>query len=269
MFHGNGDLLDQITLQHGPHKLLARFFLIAQQHAHDKGVILRLSSDFARMQRIRRCYVDIPPTTSPHWDPAHSDFPIDSSFWIEGVNAAGETVLTHAARFFDWPRTTLKDELESLRIHFRDPKPHLAAGESMTITSPSAERITGRNTFAGAMWVRDDHRRRGLTRIVPRISRAYAYTRWKTAFTWGLMDPMLHEYGVSRAYGRYTVEPSMHANLACWPHSNGVLLWMTHETLLQEINDVVAHATNDLSRKIDIPSTMVSSPRRHGSRTRP
>ena len=262
------NLLDQITVQHGPRRLLARYFLLADQAARDKGITLRISSDFDRMCSVRRRYADNPIMLAPSFDPEHSDFPIESSFWIEGVNNAGETMLTHAIRFFDWPRTTLKEEIEALRIHFRAPEPHLAAGESMTVTSPSAARITGRTAFGGAMWVRPDYRRRGLTRIVPRISRAYAFTRWNTSFTWGFMERALHEGGGSRAYGRYTVEESVTSNLACWPPFDAMLLWMTSETLLEEVSEIVAQATSDLSRKIDIPSTNVSVPRRQGSRTR-
>ena len=268
MFNREGDLLDQITMQHGPRKLLARFFLIAEQEARDKGIKLRLSSDFHRMCATRRRFAETPMLPVPHFDPEQSDLRAETSFWIEGVDCDGETALIHAVRLFDWPHTTLKEELEALRVHYRDPAPHLAAGEYIRIAAPTAHCITGRNLFAGAMWVRRDHRGLGLTRIVPRISRALAYTHWRMPIVWGLVDPKLDAGGVSRAYGRYTVEPGVLTRLPWWGPPDAVLLWMRQETLLDEIQEIVAQSTTDLSRKMERPMIIASVPRRHGSRTR-
>ena len=74
--------------------------------------------------------------------------------------------------------------------------------------------------------------------------------------------------GASRAYGRYTVEEGLRLNLAMHQPFDAMLLWMTRETLLEEVEEIVAQDANDLSRKIDMPSTIVSVPRRQGNRTR-
>ena len=217
-------LLDQITVHHGPQKLLARFFLIADQDARDKGVTLRLRTDFDRMHQIRLRHCEDPLMLAPNFDPAQSNLRIDQAFWIEGLDPNGQTVLTHAARLFDWQHTNLKQEVEALRVHYHEPAPHIAAGESIQMTAPTGTRISRRTAYVGAMWVRPDYRRRGLTRIIPRISRAYAYTRWNTDFTWGFMEPHLHEGGASRAYGRYTVEEGLRLNLAMHQPFDAMLL---------------------------------------------
>jgi hypothetical protein len=269
MFYPARSLLDQITVLHGPHKLLGRYFPIAVQQARALGVELRLTTDFERIQAIRQRHADTPVMTAPHFDPTQSAFHPNTACWLEGVDAAGDTVLTHGMRRFHWPRTTLKEEVEALRVHYRDPAPHLAAGESVTLDCPSANRITGLTALAGAMWVRSDYRRRGLTRIVPRISRTYAFTRWDTSFTWGFMRPHLHEGGASRAYGRYTVEAGMRVNLAFWKPFDALLLWMSRDTLLAEIAEIVAQRSTDLSRRIERPRTKISPVRlRQGSSTR-
>jgi len=262
-------LLDQITLQHGPHDLLGRYLILADRAARQMGVRLRLRSDFERLHEIKLKHFENTPMMSPIFDPAQSNLRIDSSFWVEGVNDAGDTISTHAARLFDWPRTTLESEARALRVHYEDPAPHLAAGESVDITAPSASRIRGRTTFAGAMWVRADYRRQGLTRIIPRISRVYAYTRWNTAFTWGFMEPRLHAGGASVAYGRYTVEDGLTVRLDFRSPFRAMLLWMAEDTMLGEIEAFIDQPTSDLSRSIEMPSTSESSrPRRQGSRIR-
>ena len=261
-------LLDHVTVQHGPQKLLAHYFLKAYRQVRDQGIELRWCDDFARLCEVRRRNATNPMmAAAPQFDPVYSDI-APGSFWLEGVDPSGNTMLTHAVRLFDWPSTTLKREFDTMRMHYRNPAPYIAAGESANITAPAATRITGCTILGGAMWVRPDYRRRGLTRIVPRISRTLAYTRRNSAYTWGFMDFDLHAGGASRAYGRYTVEPGVSVNLACWGPSDSLLLWMDQETLLAEIEEAVAQGSSDLSRKIDMPSTKSSAPRRQGNNTR-
>ncbi len=251
-------LLDQITLLHGPHDLLGRYFLAADAAARDKGVRLRMRIDFEELIRLNEVNRDSWPPLMPIFNPAHSNLRIDSAFWLEGVDSAGDTVITHAVRFFDWPTTTLAEELTSLRVCFEDPAPHIAAGESIEITAPSATKIHGRTIFAGAVWVRPDFRRHGLTKIVPRISRVYAYTRWDTGFTWGFVEPEKHDFGLTRAYGPYRAEPGVTVRLGFrgeWPLH---LVWMTTATMLDDVARIDNQATIDRSRSMVTPSTKPS-----------
>lgn len=262
-------LLDQITLLHGPHDLLGRYFLAADAAARDKGVRLRLRADFERLIELNDRHRDNWPPLSPIFNPAHSNLRIDSAFWLEGVDEAGDTVVTHAARYFDWPNTTLAAELLSLRVFYEDPAPHIAARESIDITAPSATKIHGRTIFAGAAWVRPDFRRHGLTKIVPRISRAYAYSRWDTGFTWGFVEPEKHAFGLTRAYGPYRAEPGVTLRLPFRGELPLMLVWMSTETLLADVASIVDQATVESSRWIETPSRKRSlPPPRHGMRRR-
>src|SRR5580693_1051495 len=49
MYDNPRSLLDQITLMHGPHDLLRRYFPLADAAARDWGLRLRLRSDFAAL----------------------------------------------------------------------------------------------------------------------------------------------------------------------------------------------------------------------------
>jgi hypothetical protein len=265
MFVNPRRLLDQITLLHGPHDLLSRYFLIADQAARDCGVRLRLRSDFDALLELNRENRDSWPPLLPICDPAHSNLRIDSAFWLEGVDDRGETVVTHFARFFDFAGTNLIDEMRSLRVQYEDPRPHLKAGEAFLVDAPPASVVRGHTMYGGGVWVRPEWRRHGLTKIVPRISRAYAYTRWDTAFTWGFVEPKTHAFGLSRAYGPYQVHEGVTLRTPVRGDLPLVLLWMDSATMLDDVARIVDQATNESLRRIDMHMTNRSSPEpRHG-----
>lgn len=260
MFVNPRRLLDQITLLHGPHDLLSRYFLIADQAARDCGVRLRLRSDFDALMELNRENRDTWPAMPPICDPAHSNLRIDSAFWLEGVDDRGETVVTHAARLFDFARTNVVNEIRSLRVYYEDPAPHIAAGEAVDVSeATSATAVRGPAMYGGAVWVRPEWRRHGLTKIIPRISRAYAYTRWGTAFTWGFVEPKMHDFGLSRAYGPYHATDRIVMRLAFRKgNTPAVLLWMTSGTMLDDIERLVDQA-NESSRLSEMAMTKRSS----------
>jgi hypothetical protein len=264
------DLLDQITPVYGPHELLQRYFAIADRMARQRGVRLRLRGDFAALIELNRRHRDSWPPFLPALDPAHCRLAADSSFWLEGIDERGETVTTHAARLLDFADTDAVRETQALRVFYDDPAPHVAAGEFAEVNAPAAAVVRGRTMYGGAIWVRPDWRRQGLTKIVPRISRAYALTRWNTAFTWGFVEAKLDAVGVSSAYGPYSRRDRVVTRLAHRPGElSWVLVWMDRATLLADVARVVDQAMTDSSRRIEMPVTNRSpSAPRHGSSSR-
>jgi hypothetical protein len=130
------------------------------------------------------------------------------SFWVEALDERGCPVATHAGHLYDWQDTNLEQELTSLRAFFRDPAPHLANGDSIIVEAPSAQRIRGRVMGGGAVWVRPDHRGNGLATLVPRVSRAYALTRWDIVGSWAVMEPRIRDQGLARRQ-RQAGEPAL------------------------------------------------------------
>lgn len=269
MFIRHRRLLDQITLLHGPQELLGRFFLIADTAARDRGVKLRLRSDFDALMILNERHRDSWPPLAPIFNPALSNLRLDAAFCLEAVDERDETVATHASRFFDWPDTTLADELRSMRPFYEDPAPRIAAGESVEVTAPSAKIIHGRVAYGGAVWVRPDCRGKGLAALLPRISRAYAYSRWDNAYTWGMVEPKVHAKGLIRANGPYEVEEAILMRLAFRGELPALLMWMGRDAMLSDIEDIVDQATVDSSRRIEMLSTYRSrSVRRQGMSSR-
>jgi hypothetical protein len=175
-----------ITVHHGPVGTIGRFFLQAEQLAHDCGV--RLS--FAPMAAL----VDANLANRDSWlplisifDPTLNDLGDDNAFCILGHNVHGDLVATQAGRLFDWTGTTLRREAESLRLFYRDGVSDARPDEWCTMSAPAAARIRGSVLFSGAAWYRPDIRGSGLSQILPRISRVLGHTRWNTNTTITMM----------------------------------------------------------------------------------
>ena len=268
MFIRHRRLLDQITLLHGPSDLLGRFFLVADTAARDQGVRLRLRADFDELVALNKRHRDSWPALAPVFDPDFSNLRLDSAFWLEAMDENDQTVATHAARFFDWEDTTLSAELRSMRVFYEDPARHMAAGESIEVEAPTASRIRGKVTYGGAVWVRPDFRGKGLAALLPRISRAYAYSRWDTAWTWGLVEHKTHAKGLVRANGPYEVEESVLLHMAFRGELPLLLMWMGRDAMLSDVAEIVDQATVDSSRRIERPSTYWSAPLRQGTSSR-
>lgn len=251
-------LLDQITIVHGPYDLLRRYFAVADDITRRAGVQIRIHTDFRRLVELNSRHQSSWTPMQPAFDPAHSRLRPDAAFWVEAVDEAGMTVATHAQRLFVWPTTTLEEEVRSLRLFYADPAPHVAAGESMVITAPIAKRMTGRAMYGGVLWTHPDWRRRGLVRIVPRIARAYGYTRWVPEYIFAFVEAKLSGI-VPHASGPYTVEPGLISRISFRDEFPAIIMWMTAETMLRDMTELVAQEAADSERLMEMPR-MNSSP---------
>jgi GNAT superfamily N-acetyltransferase len=240
--------------------LIRRFLALADEQAHAIGLHLRLSTDFARLIALNRRHRDSWPPLTPIFDPAHSRLDPDTAFFVEGVDDLGETVVTHAARLFRWPQSTLADEARALRVFYADPAPHRAAGEAVTIAAPSAARIRGRTAGLGALWVRPDFRRHGPSTLVPRVLRAQVLARWNAAFTWSFMEPHIHTRGFAQRSGPLEAEDGVMLHLAFRGDLPAKLVWMSRAASLADIAAAVAQPTAEMLRGMERLSRYVSVP---------
>jgi hypothetical protein len=262
-------LLEQLTIVHGPYELLHSYFSIADEIVREAGITIRIHSDFRRLVELNRRHQASWTPMSPMFDPSVSRLRLDTAFWCEAVDARGQTVGTHAQRLFVWPNTTLEDEVKALRVFYADPAPHIAAGEHVTVTAPIAKRITGRSIYGGALWTHPDWRQRGLTKILRRISRAYAYTRWAPDYIWAFIEPKIVAMGIPQATGPFIAEDGIRLKLAFRGEFISYIMWMTPETMLDDLQAVVDQATDASERLMEIPK-MTRSPdfSDHGISTR-
>jgi hypothetical protein len=249
-------LPDQITVDHGPRELLGRFFLEADLAARSRGVYLHLHADLEGLVELNRRMANWGSLT-PIFRPEFGLVKLDSAFWIEGRTAAGEVVATQAARFYQWPESNIAEEFGSLRAFYAEPAPHRAAGETWTVTAPCASRIAGRVVFSGAGWYRPDFRGTGLSSILPRISRAYAFTRWNSDVTISMVDPVLTRKGVVRSYGYSRVEKEVKLTASFRGDTSFDLVWMPRDEMLADLETYLSIPTEKRVLTTEAPETKV------------
>jgi hypothetical protein len=273
MYDGAPTILDQLYFRYGPRELLGRYADCANEMAADLGLTLRLSTDFPRFVALNAQHRDSWGALSPIFDPANADLSLGNAFFIEAVDELGDTVMTSAGRLYDHGDRSIAEDLCALRVYYDDPAPHIAAGARVEVTAPSAEYICGRVMFSGGVWVRPDYRRHGLTKIVPRLTRAVALTQWNPPVFWGAIEHKLEKIGVARAYGSWHVEDGIVAHIPSYGGKlAGLFLTMGQATLLRDLaGSISSHqTTTGPSRLIDsaVANQSLLRDERQGTSTR-
>lgn len=265
-------LPDALTIKHGPRDLLARFVIEGDKAARELGIRLRLRNDFQNFVTLNEFEV-----ARGNWyplvdifQPVHGGLTPESSYWISGETDDGEIVVTQAGRVYYWPETTLADEARAMFYGGqRDTGP-------CNVKAPAAEKITGVVFFGGAVWVRPDFRGLGLSKLMPRLGRAYAAARWPIDWGISLVKPALVDKGVARGYG-YKHESR---SLFFPGHQLGdlevVLVYLSREEAYDDLATFLTDGMLDISSEAVAPSvtredtvTRISSDLVvHGSRSR-
>jgi hypothetical protein len=237
-FPTSGTLLDAIQVIHGPAALMGRLFLQADRAARDCGITLSFGApdELAAINRANRAT----------WRPivpifcTETGFGAANGFALLGRNAAGEIVATQGARVYDWAGTSFREEAESLRMFYgAEPPP---AAESCRVRAPSSSSITGTVAFSGAGWYRPDFRGKGLAAILPRVSRALAYTRCATDFTISIMADAVAAGGMAVRAGYTHIEGSVELINSPVGPFRGVLIWMPKDELLRDVRHFLGGA---------------------------
>jgi hypothetical protein len=238
-----GRLPAQLKVKYGPAGLLGRFFLWADTAARDRGVTLSFGS-LQELVEANKANSDSWRPLVPVFDEALGGVTPETVFVLIGRNKDGQVVATQAARLYEWPETSLKDEANSLRMFYADPDAAFARGDRCEVTAPVAEKITGRVIFSGAIWYRRDFRGKDLGTILPRISRAYALTRWNTDFTIGMLADAVIAGGLAERAGYTKVEQSC-IELVASPlgKMRCGLSWMQSDELLGDLSAIMDRAS--------------------------
>jgi hypothetical protein len=235
----SGRLLSNLKMTHGPASLLGRFFLRADTAARERGVTLYFAA-LEDLIEANRANSDSWRPLVPIFDPALGGATAETAFVILGRNEAGDVVATQAARFYDWTATTLLEEACSLRMFFADPEAAAARGDRCEVTTPVAATISGRVVFSGAGWYRRDYRGKGLATILPRISRAYAFTRWNTEYTISVMGDGVIAGGMADRTGYTRIELSC-VDLLASPLGaiRCGLVWMPSDEMIADLEAIM------------------------------
>jgi len=195
---GRRSFLADVVIEHGPREILGRLFLQADTLLREKGIRLSFAT-MSELVEVNRNNSDSWRPILPLFDPAVSHISFENSHAMLGRNASGEVVCAHGCRLFDLGDTTLKDEIESLRLFYRDPEVSRGSGEALIATAPIAAEITGQVLFTGAAWYRPDYRKMNIMPTLSTLNRAVFASRWDPPFTFSFMAPELVKAGVAKA----------------------------------------------------------------------
>jgi hypothetical protein len=138
-------------------------------------------------------------------------------------------------------------------LFFGDRQLQRRPGERFRLGGESAAYIRGRVVFSGGLWVRPDYRGRDFPRLLPRLSRALALTRWDSDYTISLVRTALIERGIAERYGYSRVEPGyVWENSAYGDALEFFLINMPRVELLADMSS--------FARQIDAPSAPAPAP---------
>ncbi len=229
-------LPDAVTVRGGPVQEIASFLLLVDNIARERGIQLRVRTDIAELVALNKREVALGNwyPLFPIFDPAFSRVDETNAYWISGVNEQGETVVAQAGRLFHWPDSSLYDEMESVLY------PGTPHHPNFHVRCPTAHGVTGTVCFSGSTWFHPEYRRLGLSRILPRVSRVFAYGNFQTDWTISMVKRDLVEKNIAAAYG-YT---DVHFGIWAPGHPLGdldlALVRMPRSELLSDLRRFVA-----------------------------
>jgi hypothetical protein len=234
-------LPDAITIVHGPRRLLARFILAGDRAARKMGLHLRVRTDFDALLWLNRRE-----TERGHWyplvdmiNPERVSLTPENAFWVSGENRDGEIVVTWGARIFDWRGTSLAEQ--AVAMFYGEDR-----GQACVVTAEAAARITGVTVCGVASWVRPDYRRQHLSRLIPRIGKAYACARWPIDWSFCYVTRKHVEQGLAASYGQRNVSFSI-----SYPGTPWLDIALAYSTAAEVYEDMTSFLATELS---DVPS---------------
>lgn len=248
--------------------VLPELLLMAGQAVRQRGITLVMRDDMASLRDRHRgdaLLASDRPLPS-QLDIDYCALPPDRAFWIEGLDDNGRTVVTHAARLFDWRRTDLEAEGRALRIFYDAPERHARPGEDLTLAEPMPVRIAGRVAYVGGLWIHPEYRGRGLARIMPRVGRAVADLRWSPDWLFSHVVDRLLDAGMGQVYGYRHRHRGLRFRNRHGNASDISWVWMSEAELLDDSAGFVAFLQGTRPRsRLSPEMTIAPSAVRHGS----
>lgn len=143
---------------------------------------------------------------------------------------------TQAARLYDWPDSCLTEQAQSLKMFYGHEAPPVET--ACQVTAPAGRAVTGRVTYSGAGWYEPQYRKRELSYILPRISRALALTQWNSDFTISFVEWVIVKKGVASRYGYTRLEGDVTAQHLFEEDEdiNSALAWMPRQELIEDLS---------------------------------
>lgn len=229
------NFLNDIVIDYGPREMLSRLFLKADTEFRELGIELSFAPASSLID-LNQANLDSWRALLPVFDANVGGFNDDNGFVLLGRNRNGEIVVSQAQRLYAFTNSNLKEEVESMRLFYSNPEQAPAArGEQWRITCPTAETMTGRAVFNGAVWYRPDHRKLGLMKIIGRVAKAYGYTKWFTDYTFSIMMEDVFKGGNAAKGGYPHHEWEVRMQNTPFGSGRAALIWIKAEEMVPYI----------------------------------
>jgi hypothetical protein len=176
-------------------EILQRFIDYAWEWLDRGNYTLSIDTEMGRWAAVMR---DVAKNSlvNPAFDPCNSRLSPDNAFWLD-VRAGSATIATSAARVL--ATEDLFEKMRDMSLWYARPPADPPLSLSPTRPLPN---IAGCVGHEGGLWVRPDHRKRGLSALLPHLNRALCLRQWDVDWQTGITHGPLTESGlVERAYG--------------------------------------------------------------------
>ena len=231
----NTHFLDAARVVHGPADVIGRVFLKAEQALRERGITLSFAS-FEELADVNRLNRETWRPLLPIFDPDYADLNAGNSYCLLGRDSRGDVVATQGGRLYEWQDTNVFEEARTMRLFYADPKRPAPPTESVVITAERSRQITGQVVFSGAGWYRPDYRKKDLGAILSRVSRALAYTRWKTDATVTLMTEGVFKGGYGDRAGYTNFDWALDLKNFAVGTARTAVLWMPENQMLEDLS---------------------------------
>ncbi|MEZ5855826.1 MAG: hypothetical protein R3D67_14175 [Hyphomicrobiaceae bacterium] len=244
--------LSDIAIDFGDRDALGRMFLQADTRLREKGYFVSFGT-FDELMDLNKANSDNWRPLLPIFDPAGWEPSNRNSFVVFARDSSGKIAYAAASRLYELGGKSLKDEIESLRILYPDPKSQAWEGEYIDVSAPIAAKVNGRVVFTGAQWVHPEHRGANFTVSTVPITRGIAYTRWYPDLTFSFMAPEIVKAGVAwKCYMNVDWEVTM-VNTPVLRNGtiNAGLMWTNPQLMEAHFADVLEGTSTRRDAQID------------------
>ena len=231
----NTHFLDAARVVHGPADVIGRVFLKAEQALRERGITLSFAS-FEELADVNRMNRETWRPLLPIFEPDYADLNASNSYCLLGRNSHGDVVATQGGRLYEWQDTNFFEEARTMRLFYADPERPAPPTESVVMTAERSRQIKGQVVFSGAGWYRPDHRKMDLGVILSRVSRALAYTRWKTDATVTLMVEGVFKGGFGDRAGYTNFDWALDLKNFAIGSPRMAVLWMPRNQMLEDFS---------------------------------
>jgi hypothetical protein len=167
------------------------------------GYTLVIDVDMARWTELM-AQAMTEPAVNPTFNPRFNALSSHNSFWLD-IRAGSHTVATSAARHFI--TEDYFELMQSMKL-WRDHPPPTRSGALTMTRPPEMPVICGSVGHEGGLWVHPTHRKRGLSVILPHLTRALCLRQWNVDWQTGVARRAIGECGIVKwGYGMPHVEP--------------------------------------------------------------